>query len=546
MKKLLLLFLFPALILNVQAQQKNNLLQEHIEAGKKAYKLYADIKNHKIIKEQKNTDDYIIGDTKTFWRWDLTVMPPTWIQEPATCRAVGEHSYVFIADNQWNVNMNQTDVDEVLFRLEDETLNTSDYGIVEMDTLYFGEIPDELDNDLKVIFFFSGLGSFNGTVFDGYFSSYNQMTEAEAQADGSHSNECEMLYMSCDPVNPTAASTLSVLSHELQHLIHWGYDANEESWVDEGCAELAMVLYGQPDPIVDFSSNPNNNLIVWDQTFSDYVQTMLFFTYLSEQYGSEFIKQIVANPENSVTGINTVLSNNGITETFTDIFNNWTIANFLDDTNFESGIYGYESFELPNFGFHAYSELPINTTKNINDCAAVYYRITLDFNEINIEVSSNDEGNSILHLLTFENGNIKEVITDDGDLNMTFSQPDTYTLSNLFLVAANQRTSDNTTNFSINISDPTVSIDELYDFRINVFPNIVKDIATITFKSENSANLSVKIIDLNGKIIKTLFNGQSKSGEQKLTFGTENMKSGMYLLQIISGNKTYLKKFIKE
>ena len=61
--------------------------------------------------------------------------------------------------------------------------------------------------------------------------------------------------------------------------------------MDEGCAELAMVLFGQPDPISSFPGNPDNNLTEWDQQFSDYVQVMLFFTYFAEQYGNEIIKK---------------------------------------------------------------------------------------------------------------------------------------------------------------------------------------------------------------------------------------------------------------
>ena len=545
MKKSLLLILSLVFIINVQAQQESTPLQEHINAGKKAYNQFADIKNHESIKNNKVPKSYIIGDPVIFWKWDFYDMPPTWIQEPATCRAVGENSYVFVADNQWNLNMDQSDVDEILFRLEDETLNSTEYGIIEMDTTYFGLIPDELDNDPKVIFFFSALGSYNGTAFDGYFSAYNQMTEEEAQLEGAHSNECEMLYMSCDPVDPTASSTLSVLSHELEHLIHWGYDTNEDTWVVEGCAELAMVLYGYPDPIINFNSNPNDNLIVWDQTFSDYVQTMLFYTYLSEQYGVEIIKEIVANPENSVTGINTVLSNNGITDSFTDIFNNWTIANFLDDLDFESGKYGYVSLDLPTFSSYSYSNLPINTSKSINDCAAVYYNIPVDFEEIEIQVSSNDQENSILHLLAYENGTIKEVTTDDGDLTMNFTQPDSYILSDLILITANQRPSNDITDFLINIYDPTVSINNLIENSISLYPNPVNNFATLSINFENPIDFSVEIIDLNGKTIEQIYKG-SNSDKQTLIINTSTYRSGFYFIKIKTDKKTIVKKFILE
>ncbi|RLC52058.1 MAG: hypothetical protein DRI23_03755, partial [Candidatus Cloacimonadota bacterium] len=96
---------------------------------------------------QEDSREYEVGDTQTYWSWDLSIMPPTWIQTPATCRAVGEHCYVFVADDQWNINMDQSDVDIVFNYLENETMNSTDYGAIEMDINLFGPIPDEIDND---------------------------------------------------------------------------------------------------------------------------------------------------------------------------------------------------------------------------------------------------------------------------------------------------------------------------------------------------------------------------------------------------------------
>jgi len=238
---------------------------------------------HKQIRNIRESREYEVGDQHTFWRYDLSIMPPGWLQTPSTCRASGEHCYVFVADEEWQVHMDESDVQEVFNYLEIETMNGDDYGVVEMDTLHFGPMPDELDNDPKLIVFYSALGSFAGSVFDGYFSSYNQVTEAEAQQMNppGHSNECEMIYMTCHPLDPTDPIRISVLSHELEHLIHWGGDINEETWVDEGLAELAMVYFGMPDPISQFNSNPDNSLITWNQEWADYVKTMLFFTYFA-------------------------------------------------------------------------------------------------------------------------------------------------------------------------------------------------------------------------------------------------------------------------
>ena len=291
-----------------------------------------------------------VGDQRTFWTYDLSVMPPTWIQVPSTCRGVGMHCYVFVADDQWEVNMDQADVAEVLYRFNTSTPGTPDKGIFTMDVDLFGPTPDELDEDPRIYIFYSALGSYGGSIFDGYFDPLNELTEEEAQLHGGHSNEVEMFYMSCYPVNPTAPSTLSVLAHEFQHMIHWNMDRNEVSWVDEGCAELAMLFYGVPDPITGFPNNPDNSLVEWDQEWADYVKSYLFTLYFYEQYaGEEGVTALVAEPLNSISGYEATLDDLGFPIGFDDIFTGWTAANLLDDTTIGNGEYGYYAEELPSF-----------------------------------------------------------------------------------------------------------------------------------------------------------------------------------------------------
>jgi len=318
-----------------------------------------------------------VGDTVAFWAWDLTVMPPAWIQEPATCRAVGDHCYVFVADDQWNVNMDQDDVDLVVQAWDQSTPGDPSTGIYELNTTTFGPPPDSHDNDDWIYIFYDDLGQFSGSVFDGYFSVFNQYTEAEAQAQGGHSNEVEMFYMSCDPVDPTAASTLSVLAHEFEHMIHWNFDPNESAWVDEGCAEVAMFLYGHPDPIVSFPGNPDNDLTSFDQNFSDYIQCYLYMMYLHDHFGGvDTISALVAEPANSISGVELTLSGLGYTETFEEVFADWVVANYLDDPSVGDGRYGYTSIDLPDFsnsGDHV--DYPVEFLgRTVNHWAADYIR----------------------------------------------------------------------------------------------------------------------------------------------------------------------------
>ncbi|MCD4820257.1 MAG: T9SS type A sorting domain-containing protein [Candidatus Cloacimonetes bacterium] len=349
--------------------------------------------NHQLIKANRDTRSYEVGDQVTYWAFDLSVMPPGWVQIPSTCRAVGEYCYVFVADEDWDLYMDESDVQIVFNYLENETMAGDDFGAVEMDIQKFGEIPDELDNDPKLIVFYSALGSFGSSTFDGYFSSYNQVTEAEAQQFNppGHSNECEMIYMTCHPLNPTDPVRISVLAHELQHLIHWGYDPNEDTWVDEGMAELAMVYFGMPDPISSFPTNPDNSLTVWDQNWSDYVKVMLFFTYLEEQYDDgTFIKDIVAETANSITGISNQLIEHGYSIPFEAIFTNWTVANYLDDPEVENGLFNYENLDLPLFASHAsHSTYPVNGGGNVNKWASEYIKLYPADNYLQIDFETN-------------------------------------------------------------------------------------------------------------------------------------------------------------
>ena len=342
----------------------------------------------------RDTRDYQVGDTRTFWRWNLAVMPPSWIQTPSTCRAVGEHCYIFVANSEWGTRMTQAHVDEVLARLEDSTVNDPGRGAIEMDTALFGPIPDELDNDPRLIVFYSALGSFQGTSFDGYFSAYNQVTEAQAQQmnPSGHSNECEMIYMTCNPLSPVAPIRLSVLAHELQHLIHWGADANEDTWLNEGCAELAMVAYGVPDPISGFPANPDNNLTAWNQTTADYVKVMLFFTYLQEHFDdSGMIRAIVASPANGIASLESCLGIYYPTVTVQELFRLWSIANYLDEVTSFSELYNYDLLNLPNFTATSVNQYPSMTNQTIQAWATDYLSYTIPASPTNFILQASSD-----------------------------------------------------------------------------------------------------------------------------------------------------------
>ena len=514
--------------------------------------------NHQKIRANRDSREYEVGDTQTFWKWDLSIMPPLWVQTPATCRAVGEHCYVFVADEDWNIHMDDSDVQVVFYYLEEETMAGDDYGAVEMDIIHFGPIPDELDNDPKLIVFYSALGSFQGTMFDGYFSVYNQVTEQEAQQMNppGHSNECEMIYMTCHPLSPTDPIRISALAHELEHLIHWGGDDNENTWVDEGLAELAMVYFGMPDPITQFNSNPDNSLIEWNQDFADYVKTMLFFTYFMEQFDDgSLIQDIVAEPQNSISGISTQLIEHGYTVPFESIFVNWTIANFLDDPDVMDGLYNYEALDLPTFStFATHNSYPASRTGTVNNWAADYVRLYPGDNDLQIEMDTNQEI-SLGAIRIGSGGNTSTVDGFIADGNFIQELPPlTEDYSQMILVFSNRNYS--ALNYSYTVSEIEISTDDLdigEDFSIRCYPNPVSfknGNISFNFTAENGDDAEISIYNLKGQKIKVLenishinakdatidWNGKSENGNP--------VSPGIYFYRLNIGDKILNKKFL--
>jgi hypothetical protein len=508
--------------------------------------------------------EFEIGDTQTYWNWDLTVMPPDWIQTPATCRAVGEYCYVFVADDQWNINMDQSDVDIILNYLENETMNSTEYGAIEMDINMFGPIPDEIDNDPKVIVFYSELGTYAGTTMHGYFSSFNQITEQQAQQLGAHSNECEMIYMTCNPVNPIEPILISVLPHELQHLIHWGQDIDEETWLNEGCSELAMVYFGLPDPISGFPSQPDNQLNIWNQEWADYVKVMLFFTYLEEQFDTEennLIMDIVADPTNGLQSVINQLIDNGFAIPFESVFINWTIANFIDDPDLDQGQYGYEGLDLPSFSTAgSHTAFPVSAAGSVQSWAADYIRVFPNGENIQHDITVNKDNQSIGLIKKLNDVEEFEVSGFNFANNWSGNIPVEWDDLYFYVVYVYANHSGSLLEYSYNLEEG-VSVEEelvLPEMSLSNYPNPFNPTTEIRFQIsdyESNESAEIEIYNLKGQKIKEFapslchpefIEGQ---GEMKVTWhGTDDsgkpVSSGVYFYKLKVGKTEMTKKML--
>ena len=305
---------------------------------------------------QPNAPQLTLGDRKNFFSINFSTHEQYVVQ--STLRGIGEFCYIFVEDSQWLQTVHQETVNSVRRAFDDTTPADLNRGIYEIQTEAFGAPPD-IDGDKRIYILLLDIRD-KGTKTDGFiagfFSPVNQHRGVLRHPEIGipvRSNELDMLYLDTHPQNAGSEKASGVLAHEFQHLIHWQHDADEAVWVNEGCAEYAMFICGYQveDHVSHFQRDPYISLINWPQgrgsQFAHYGAVYLWMLYLHEHYGgSQTIAAIMKDRANGIAGINNALRSRGVTETFSVIYADWKVANYLDDNEFANGRYGYQNEEL--------------------------------------------------------------------------------------------------------------------------------------------------------------------------------------------------------
>ncbi|MBP7686610.1 MAG: immune inhibitor A [Thermoflexales bacterium] len=186
----------------------------------------------------------------------------------------------------------------------------------------------------------------SGTSAGGYFSSVDQETP-QVRSD---SNEKDLLYIDIEGAGgPEAVGTAyydGVIAHEFQHLILFGRDPNEDTWISEGMSELAIFLNGD-DPEADAvaAMTPEIQLNTWPDggvaDSTNYGTAFSFMLYFWDRYGDDGVRALAAEPLNGLAGIDKVLEKIDPGKTANELVADWLIARTLDDPSIDNGRYGY-------------------------------------------------------------------------------------------------------------------------------------------------------------------------------------------------------------
>ncbi len=345
-----------------------------------------------------------VGETRLMWLQNMSVMPPQQFEAELTCRALGPHVYVMVHDSVWEAGVvDSEDVVRIAERFENSSPRDSHHGVWYHNTTVLGQPPDAIDNDSAIYLLYYNIGQFHGYQFDGFWQFFDEYYDTTSlRLFGYHSNEVECVYLDCYPANPAGDYRIAIAAHEFGHMIHWNYDPAESLWVDEGCSELAMWLYGSPDPISGFNSNPDNDLTAWNGQWADYIKTYLFFLYLYEQYGgrvgTDLIRNIVAAPQASIEGVDAGFAATGRFERFEDVLDGWVLANIINDTAYFSGRYGYFGERVPRFGVTTHSNYPVSRNASLQRWAGEYVRFQRG-RDLELTFDGADEADFRLYLI---------------------------------------------------------------------------------------------------------------------------------------------------
>ncbi len=299
-----------------------------------------------------------LGDKQTFWLHNVD--SNSFFSATTTLQYETPHAYWWVEDGYLIA----------LEALERSARNFEERTYPTNHRVFGSEWNPGIDGNPHVYIFLGQVPSVGG-----YFSSPDEYpVQVRPQ-----SNQHEMFYINLDNAMPGDSYFDGILAHEFEHMIHWAIDRDEDTWVNEGLAELAGQINGYDVGRSDrlFTANPDTQLTTWpelEDSGAHYGAAYLFLAYFLEQYGEEAVRRLVAEPANGIDGFDAVLAEvDSRREQFSSLYGDWLIANYLDDPSLAKGRYGYSSLQIDPPRHAAYhTTYPVDRQATVHQYAADY------------------------------------------------------------------------------------------------------------------------------------------------------------------------------
>lgn len=348
---------------------------------------------------------YRLGDKASFWVLDLDLLQS--FQISATLRHISPHLYMWVQDG--------VSVSLPALQKSAETFEQLVYPTAQR---YFGrEWSPGIDNDVRLTVLNARI---RGAA--GYFLSSDEYPRTIVPT----SNEREMFYINVDQEEPGSASYDATLAHELQHMVHWFADPNEDSWVSEGLSELAEHLcgYSKHERVRVFARNPDLQLTDWPAepgfVTAHYGAAFTFMAYFAERFGPDMTRALVAEARNGAVGLEAVLQAHGQNLSFEDVFGDWVIANYLDGRGQAvDGKYEYRGLDIQVGVDSPVSGYPFRREGTVKQYGADYVELPLGNQDLRIEFIGDETTRMVPNSAHGGRYQWSSMRGDNGDMTLT-------------------------------------------------------------------------------------------------------------------------------
>jgi hypothetical protein len=366
---------------------------------------------------KKTVWNFSEGQQKNWNAYDFT--DSSYYQVSSTCRKVGKYCYIFVEDNSWETRVDVSAVEAVANAFDNSTPANSSKGIYQTEVDIFGDPPDE-DNDEKIIILIldikDGYSPPQKREYTaGYFSPWNETT-------GDSSNQAEIFYMDCYPVNLKSDNglleSLGTCAHEFQHMIQFNYHGikivnKQIIFLNEGCSLVASYINGYAmREDTSYATESNVPLFKWrdrdttGKVLKDYSRAGKFMLYYYEQFGNQFLTKFVQNSDVGITAIDNALEclSTLTTRRFDDILPDWFLANLINEKTIDPK-FGYNYSKITKMVTQDFTNSP-NYATDIYGMGVTYLscknerNLTITFSSpsSNVYVKAIKKNNSVVNL----------------------------------------------------------------------------------------------------------------------------------------------------
>lgn len=356
----------------------------------------------------------------------------------ATLKKISSNAYFYIEDDYFNELSSDSKVD-FYTQLNSLALNFDSTIYPKTREAFGNEWNPGIDNDRKITVLFTETKENVG----GYFNPNDEYEKERVSEE--KSNEREMFYLNVAFADDRRIK--GFLAHEFQHMITWYHKTKlkglyDDVWLNESRSEYAPTAVGYDDNYISSNLNARvknflsdsvyeDSLTGWKNEIDDYSSVNLFAQYLADHYGKTIFRTMIENDAVGIDSVNKSLESLGYPEVnFRDVFTNWTVANYLNNTAlFDDDKYGYKNSNLcynnlhlnPTGSYIISNNKPIKLTEKMDDWSARYYEFKVakdgcKNNIIEVDFDGDDAGKfGVPYVIYYDNGmeEIYELTLDD-------------------------------------------------------------------------------------------------------------------------------------